>query len=43
MILVDTSESPVERPKKRVKEKKKIKKRNNKQKYFYSGKRKDTL
>lgn len=40
MILIDAAESPIERPKKRVKAKKKIRHRNNKQKHFYSGKKK---
>ncbi|WP_249299089.1 IS5 family transposase [Neochlamydia sp. AcF65] len=39
-VLIDASESPVERPKRRVKEKKKIRNRNNKQQHFYSGKKK---
>lgn len=43
VILIDAAESPIERPKKRVKAKKKIKRRNNKQKHFYSGKKDDTL
>ena len=43
VILIDAAESPIERPKKRVRYKKRVKKRNNKQKHFYSGKKKDTL
>ena len=40
VVLVDASETPIERPKKRVRNKKRVKNRNNKQKHFYSGKRK---
>lgn len=40
IILIDATESPCERPKKkRFKNKKRIKNRNNKQKHFYSGKK----
>ena len=39
-VLIDASESPIERPKKRVRNRKRIKNRNNKQKHFYSGKKK---
>lgn len=39
VILVDVSETPIERPKKSAQEKR-IKNRNNKQKHFYSGKKK---
>ena len=34
VILIDAAESPIERPKKRVREKKKVKNRNNKQKHL---------
>ena len=37
---MDASETPIERPKKRVRNKKRVKNRGNKQKYFYSGKKK---
>lgn len=40
VILVDATESPIERPKKRVRYKKRIKNRNNNQKKYYSGKKK---
>jgi hypothetical protein len=41
VVLIDATETQVERPKKRrVKNKKRIKNRNNKQKQFYSGKKK---
>ena len=41
VVLIDATETPIERPKKRrVKHKKRIKNRNNKQKQFYSGKKK---
>lgn len=40
VILVDAAESPCERPKKRVHKKKRLKNRNNKQKHYYSGKKK---
>ena len=40
VVLIDAAESPIERPKKRVRQKKKIKNRNNKQKHYYSGKKK---
>ncbi len=40
VILIDATETPIERPKKiRVKNKKRIKNRNNKQKRFYSRKK----
>ncbi|WP_425363764.1 IS5 family transposase [Candidatus Tisiphia endosymbiont of Hybos culiciformis] len=40
VILVDVAESPCERPKKRVRKKKRVKNRKNKQRYYYSGKKK---
>lgn len=40
VILIDASESPVERPKKKVRYKKRVKHRNNRQKHYYSGKKK---
>lgn len=40
VILIDASESPIQRPKTPVREKKKIKNRRNKQKRYYSGKKK---
>ena len=41
VILIDATKTPIEQPKKRrVKNKKRIKNRNNKQKQFYSGKKK---
>jgi hypothetical protein len=41
VVLIDATETPVERPKKsRVKNKKRIKNRNNNQKQFYSAKKK---
>ncbi len=42
VVLIDATETPIERPKKnkiRVKNKKRIKNRNHKQKNFYSGKK----
>ena len=39
VILIDAAESPIERPKKRVKNQKRVKNRNNKQRHFYSGKK----
>ncbi len=39
VVLIDATETPIERPKKRFKNKKRIKNRNNKQKRFYSGKK----
>jgi hypothetical protein len=40
VILIDAAETPIERSKKRFRDKKRINKRNNKQKHFYSGKKK---
>ncbi|EFB40281.1 hypothetical protein pah_c211o001, partial [Parachlamydia acanthamoebae str. Hall's coccus] len=40
IVLVDACESPIERPKKRIRNKKWIRNRNNRQKQFYSGKKK---
>ena len=40
VILIDATESPIERPKKRIRCKKRIRNRNNKQKRYYSGKKK---
>jgi hypothetical protein len=40
VILINASESPIERPKKRIRNKERIKNRNNKQKHYYSGKKK---
>ena len=40
VVLVDAAESPIERPKKKVRQKKRIKNRKNKQKHYYSGKKK---
>ena len=40
VILIDSTETPIERPKKKIKNKKLVKNRNNQQKKFYSGKKK---
>ena len=40
LCLWTESETPVERPKKKFEIKKRVKNRNNKQKHFYSGKKK---
>jgi hypothetical protein len=40
VVLIDAAESPIERPKKRVRQKKRIKNRNNKQKHYYAEKKK---
>jgi hypothetical protein len=37
VILIDATESPIERPKKRIRLKKRIRNRNNRQKKYYSG------
>ena len=39
VILIDVPETPIERPKK-IKNKKRVKNPNNRQKHFYSGKKK---
>ncbi len=40
VILIDATESPIERPKKKIRCKNRIRNRNNKQKRYYSGKKK---